>query len=177
MKCPKCEKNNPEGAAFCSHCGTSMTSTLKECDNCHKMNPANATFCNNCGHPLCKVSKVTSYMKLVEKMGMRLVFVLLLFIITCFAYHVYSYFRYDVIPLTSNKIDQEGNILKSDEVYAWLVKDSQGLYRAVSEKADGPSQDKAIDSYQGKVRPACLIFGFLTILFSFIYWKNRTEKG
>ena len=49
MKCPKCQFNNREGAAFCLECGEKLE--LK-CSQCGKTLPPLAKFCDGCGHNL-----------------------------------------------------------------------------------------------------------------------------
>jgi membrane protease subunit (stomatin/prohibitin family) len=46
--CPKCNTQVPEGAKFCTSCGSAMA-TMQFCHNCGAKVPANAKFCGNCG--------------------------------------------------------------------------------------------------------------------------------
>lgn len=52
VTCPNCQTANPEGAKFCSSCGTSLAPPVVECASCHAENPAGAKFCSSCGQPL-----------------------------------------------------------------------------------------------------------------------------
>jgi class 3 adenylate cyclase len=47
MKCPKCRKDNPEGAKFCNECGGRLELA---CPNCQKVNSPGSKFCGECGH-------------------------------------------------------------------------------------------------------------------------------
>ena len=47
MKCPKCQRENREGAQFCLECGEKLA--LK-CFECGKILPLSAKFCDQCGH-------------------------------------------------------------------------------------------------------------------------------
>ncbi len=176
MKCPECNNYNSEGT-FCAHCGSSLPTDFKECGLCHKMNPTNATFCNNCGRSLTKNSKISAILIPIEKIGRTMIIVVLLFLTTSFIYHAYSYFNYDVIPLTCNIVDYQGNITETNTLYAWLIKDPQGLYREVSKTADETSKAEAIEAYKRKERPACLIFGLLTIFFSITIGRSKLRKS
>ena len=49
MRCVSCKAENPEGAKFCSSCGTPLQVT---CPKCGKRNPPAARFCNECGTAL-----------------------------------------------------------------------------------------------------------------------------
>jgi class 3 adenylate cyclase/tetratricopeptide (TPR) repeat protein len=49
MRCPKCHFENPEGAKFCSECGSKLEIA---CPQCGKVNPLSSKFCNECGHHL-----------------------------------------------------------------------------------------------------------------------------
>jgi predicted ATPase/class 3 adenylate cyclase len=49
MKCPKCQRENPEDAIFCNGCGHKLELA---CPECGKMNPPDSRFCNKCGHNL-----------------------------------------------------------------------------------------------------------------------------
>jgi len=68
MKCPKCQFDNREGAAFCLKCGEKLE--LK-CPQCGKALPPLANFCDGCGHNLTlpseSASKVLSPEEKVEK--------------------------------------------------------------------------------------------------------------
>ncbi|WP_423778937.1 zinc-ribbon domain-containing protein, partial [Escherichia coli] len=55
MHCPHCNKELPDGAAFCSGCGQKTTpapsaaSTAPTCWECHSPLRGNASFCSHCG--------------------------------------------------------------------------------------------------------------------------------
>lgn len=57
MKCPNCGFENPEGAKFCSNCGTKLNE-LKACTNpsCPEFGkhilPQDSSFCPTCGKPI-----------------------------------------------------------------------------------------------------------------------------
>jgi len=57
MKCPNCETQNPEGASFCFHCGSTLS---LECSNCGTDLPAEAKFCFNCGQATSAAAKSQS---------------------------------------------------------------------------------------------------------------------
>jgi class 3 adenylate cyclase len=44
--CPRCQRANPEDAAFCSGCGAPLE---RLCPACQRANAADAAFCNGCG--------------------------------------------------------------------------------------------------------------------------------
>ena len=44
--CTHCQLSNPEGAKFCSNCGTAI---IQACSNCGTALLSNAKFCSNCG--------------------------------------------------------------------------------------------------------------------------------
>jgi len=46
MRCPKCARDNPDGAQFCVGCGNPFGS---RCAKCGAENPADASFCKQCG--------------------------------------------------------------------------------------------------------------------------------
>ena len=48
MKCPNCDTENPQGAAFCLHCGKRLDGNIA-CPHCGKTIPATAAFCIYCG--------------------------------------------------------------------------------------------------------------------------------
>jgi hypothetical protein len=52
VECPNCHNTNPEGAKFCSSCGTSLAPAAVTCPHCQAENPATARFCSNCGQSL-----------------------------------------------------------------------------------------------------------------------------
>ena len=56
MKCPKCQRDNPEDALFCNECGQKLE-TL--CPKCGRGNPPDSKFCNKCGHNLTTPSEPT----------------------------------------------------------------------------------------------------------------------
>jgi class 3 adenylate cyclase len=68
MKCPKCQFDNREGAAFCLECGEKLE--LK-CPQCGKALPPLAKFCDGCGHnltlPLEPASKALSPEEKIRK--------------------------------------------------------------------------------------------------------------
>jgi membrane protease subunit (stomatin/prohibitin family) len=47
IACPKCNTQNPQGAKFCSSCGTSLIQI--DCPFCKAKNPPEAKFCIACG--------------------------------------------------------------------------------------------------------------------------------
>jgi class 3 adenylate cyclase/tetratricopeptide (TPR) repeat protein len=49
MKCPNCQRENPEDAIFCNGCGHKLELA---CPECGKINPLDSKFCNKCGHNL-----------------------------------------------------------------------------------------------------------------------------
>jgi len=51
MKCPKCQAENREGAAFCKTCGGKLELPCPECGN---LNTPDSRFCDKCGHELGK---------------------------------------------------------------------------------------------------------------------------
>ncbi len=54
MKCPNCETQNPEGASFCYHCGSTLS---LECSNCGTKLPPGAKFCFSCGQATAAAAK------------------------------------------------------------------------------------------------------------------------
>jgi len=56
MKCPKCQRENPEDARFCNGCGHKLEVA---CPECGKANPPGSRFCNGCGHNLTLPSEPT----------------------------------------------------------------------------------------------------------------------
>lgn len=52
MKCKKCGAENPEGAKFCSSCGSKLEANV--CPKCGTSNPDDARFCSLCGASLAK---------------------------------------------------------------------------------------------------------------------------
>lgn len=50
MKCPNCNREIPDEAKFCLHCGGKIVgdSTI-ECPNCHHQIPEDSKFCPDCG--------------------------------------------------------------------------------------------------------------------------------
>ncbi len=58
MKCPKCQRDNREGAKFCIECGESFTVS---CPKCNKALPPAAKFCDECGHNLQAPQKSPDY--------------------------------------------------------------------------------------------------------------------
>jgi predicted ATPase/class 3 adenylate cyclase len=56
MKCPKCQRENPEDAIFCNGCGQKLELA---CPECGKLNPPDSKFCNKCGHNLTLPSEPT----------------------------------------------------------------------------------------------------------------------
>jgi class 3 adenylate cyclase/tetratricopeptide (TPR) repeat protein len=49
MRCPQCDRENPEGARFCLHCGAALALV---CPHCHTELPPEARFCFACGAEL-----------------------------------------------------------------------------------------------------------------------------
>ncbi|MCH8345892.1 MAG: protein kinase, partial [Chloroflexi bacterium] len=49
--CPSCGHENPDGAKFCSECGTSFRQD-PTCPSCRSSNAPGAKFCNECGQTL-----------------------------------------------------------------------------------------------------------------------------
>ena len=69
MICPKCQKENPEGAKFCIECGHPLLTELV-CPSCGESNPLGSRFCQKCGLPIAQsaqpprtapISSATSY--------------------------------------------------------------------------------------------------------------------
>ena len=52
MKCKKCGAENPDGAKFCSSCGSKLEANV--CPKCGTSNPDDARFCSLCGASLTK---------------------------------------------------------------------------------------------------------------------------
>ena len=60
FKCPSCDAEVPDGARFCSNCGSPVEQPKKEveevraafCRNCGAKLPEGATFCTDCGTPI-----------------------------------------------------------------------------------------------------------------------------
>ena len=48
MRCASCQHENPDGARFCSECGSELSKPL--CPSCDAEIQPNAKFCNSCGH-------------------------------------------------------------------------------------------------------------------------------
>ena len=55
MKCPNCQRENPEDAIFCNGCGHKLE---LGCPECGKMNPLDSRFCNGCGHDFSRPEEV-----------------------------------------------------------------------------------------------------------------------
>jgi len=53
MKCPKCQRENPDDAKFCNECATKLEPV---CPECGKANPLGSKFCNECAHALSVLS-------------------------------------------------------------------------------------------------------------------------
>ena len=51
MRCPNCERDNPEDARFCAGCGSPLSSEIA-CTRCGRLNPPDAAFCNGCSQQL-----------------------------------------------------------------------------------------------------------------------------
>ncbi|TAJ88943.1 zinc-ribbon domain-containing protein [bacterium] len=51
MKCPSCGHTNPEDAAFCGKCGSSLDPVMT-CSRCGRNNPVGTKFCHGCGQAL-----------------------------------------------------------------------------------------------------------------------------
>ncbi len=52
--CKNCQFSNPQGAKFCSNCGTPLSMS---CSNCGTETLPNAKFCSNCGQPTSRESE------------------------------------------------------------------------------------------------------------------------
>ena len=55
IECPNCSAHNPEGAKFCSSCGTRLevpAAATVTCPSCNAENVAGAKFCSSCGTAL-----------------------------------------------------------------------------------------------------------------------------
>lgn len=48
ITCPQCKAINPQGARFCSQCGTSLVPA--SCTKCSSVIPTGAKFCAQCGN-------------------------------------------------------------------------------------------------------------------------------
>ena len=60
MRCPKCGSMLPDGALFCSECGSKIQDERKNiCPFCNSAINEGDTFCWNCGQPLQKQPEVT----------------------------------------------------------------------------------------------------------------------
>ena len=46
MQCPQCQRETPESADFCTHCGAR---TQVRCQRCNALNPPESNFCRSCG--------------------------------------------------------------------------------------------------------------------------------
>jgi len=51
VRCPNCERDNPEDARFCAGCGSPLSSEIA-CTRCGRLNPPDAAFCNGCSQQL-----------------------------------------------------------------------------------------------------------------------------
>ena len=49
MRCPGCQRDNPDGVRFCGECGARLDAP---CPACRAANPAGNKFCHQCGGPL-----------------------------------------------------------------------------------------------------------------------------
>ena len=49
MRCPHCQHDNAQGAAYCNHCGSRLQ---LRCESCHAQNTADSKFCRQCGASL-----------------------------------------------------------------------------------------------------------------------------
>ena len=56
MRCPSCERENPEDAAFCSGCGSRVA---RLCHSCGRSNHPENSFCNKCGQRLGDEAELT----------------------------------------------------------------------------------------------------------------------
>ena len=52
VKCVKCGKDIPQGTKFCPECGAAQVVSMVECPNCHAKVPDSAKFCPECGKTL-----------------------------------------------------------------------------------------------------------------------------
>ncbi len=62
MSCPVCGQQNPEGAQFCSNCGTAL---VAGCSNCGAALPESARFCPSCGQAVDQAVEAGQERKLV----------------------------------------------------------------------------------------------------------------
>ncbi|MDP2674434.1 MAG: zinc ribbon domain-containing protein [Dehalococcoidia bacterium] len=46
MNCSSCQRDNADGAAFCSGCGVPLRLV---CPSCNRVNGPDAAFCSGCG--------------------------------------------------------------------------------------------------------------------------------
>ncbi len=53
MRCPSCGEENPQGVAFCGHCGEPLP---KVCPRCGAENPRRFSFCGRCGADLSEMA-------------------------------------------------------------------------------------------------------------------------
>jgi membrane protease subunit (stomatin/prohibitin family) len=49
VRCPKCEKQNPQGTRFCADCGEKLATEKLNCPSCQSENLPGAKFCHQCG--------------------------------------------------------------------------------------------------------------------------------
>ena len=56
MNCPRCKSQNPETAAFCDQCGTSLETA---CPSCGEANRRGAKFCKKCGESSSRAAVAT----------------------------------------------------------------------------------------------------------------------
>lgn len=55
MKCPNCNREIPNEAKFCLHCGTKIVKdSTTECPSCHHVIPSDSKFCPDCGTKIAK---------------------------------------------------------------------------------------------------------------------------
>ena len=178
MKCPKCKRDNQEGASFCSHCGAPLSSE-KVCDNCHKSNPVDASFCKHCGNSLTGGGKHKSKPSRTKADLMVLCVFTFLFS-SIFLYHMINWFAYEVREDTIKMDITTGQVFEEGKVCFYVVSDTPlRLYRGVATVSRGETKEYAIQSYHKSINVASIIFGLITIIFLMLLvnkWKKHKEE-
>ena len=58
MRCPSCDRENPDNAKFCSECAASLETDV-DCSSCGTSNAPGSKFCNECARPLTDAAPAT----------------------------------------------------------------------------------------------------------------------